>query len=78
MESREPIIEGQTLTWGPYHLPAAGNKAHNPFGIHTMMHDCGNLALHLEGAKVCRSRVAGGYPSDHYPVCARFCWTKYR
>ncbi len=51
MESREPIIDGQSLAWGPYHLPAAGNKAHNPFGIHTMMHDCGNLALHLEGAK---------------------------
>ena len=40
-----------TYTWGPYHLPAAGNKAHNQFGIHTMMHDCVDMQLHLEEAR---------------------------
>ncbi len=51
LASREPAIDGQSLTWGPYHLPAAGNKAHNPYGIHTMMHGCVDMHLHLEGAK---------------------------
>ncbi|MEW5960641.1 MAG: hypothetical protein AB1801_23200, partial [Chloroflexota bacterium] len=59
LESHEPAIAGQTLTWGPYHLPAAGNKAHNPYGIHTMMHDCLDLPLHLEGAKALVGN--GGY-----------------
>jgi len=59
LESREPISNGQSLTWGPYHLPAAGNKAHNPFGIHTMMHDCVDMHLHLEGAKSLAGN--GGY-----------------
>lgn len=52
MDSREPISRGQSLTWGPYHLPAAGIKAHNPYGIHTLMESCDGIpALHLEGAK---------------------------
>lgn len=52
LEQREPQVNGQTLTWGPYHLPSAGNKLHNPFGIHTLMNDCQETpALHLEGAK---------------------------
>jgi hypothetical protein len=52
LEQREPQINGQTLTWGPYHLPSAGNKLHNPFGIHTLMNDCQETpALHLEGAR---------------------------
>ena len=59
LENREPDIDGQTLTWGPYHLPAAGNKAHNPYGIHTMMHDCADMYLHLEGAKTLIGN--GGY-----------------
>ncbi len=59
LESREPISNGQSLTWGPYHLPAAGNKAHNPFGIHTMMHDCIDMHLHLEGARALIGN--GGY-----------------
>lgn len=59
LENREPISAGQTLTWGPYHLPAAGNKAHNPYGIHTLMHDCMDMPLHLEGAKALVGN--GGY-----------------
>ena len=59
LESREPTIAGQTLTWGPYNLPAAGNKAHNPYGIHIIMHDCAELPLHLEGAKTLVGN--GGY-----------------
>ncbi|MEM7348377.1 MAG: hypothetical protein AAF485_29455, partial [Chloroflexota bacterium] len=57
MESREPVTtgqvaSGQTLTWGPYNLPAAGITVHNPFGIHTLMPDCSEPpGLHLEGAK---------------------------
>ncbi len=53
MDSREPIVDGQTLTWGPYHLPAAGIQVHNPYGIHTLMHFCQEgPELHLEGAKM--------------------------
>lgn len=59
LENREPLINGQTLTWGPYHLPAAGNKAHNPYGIHTLMYDCVTLPLHLEAAKMLVGN--GGY-----------------
>jgi hypothetical protein len=52
LEQREPQVNGQTLTWGPYHLPSAGNKLHNPYGIHTLMNDCWETpALHLEGAR---------------------------
>jgi len=58
LESREPVINGQTLTWGPYHLPAAGITAHNPYGIHTLMHDC-QSGLHLDGAKTLIGN--GGY-----------------
>ncbi len=59
LESREPINAGQTLIWGPYHLPAAGNRAHNPYGIHTLMHGCVDMHLHLEGAKTLIGN--GGY-----------------
>ena len=60
MENREPTVNGQTLSWGPYHLPAAGITAHNPFGIHTMMDSCDGIpALHLEGAKTLVG--SGGY-----------------
>jgi hypothetical protein len=58
MESREPAINGQTLTWGPYNLPAAGITEHNPYGIHTLMHDC-SAGLHLDGAKTLIGN--GGY-----------------
>lgn len=52
LENREPVISGQTLTWGPYHLPAAGIQEHNPYGIHTLMNDCQTApALPLEAAK---------------------------
>ncbi|GIK37362.1 MAG: hypothetical protein BroJett011_11950 [Chloroflexota bacterium] len=52
LEQREPQVNDQTLTWGPYHLPSAGNKLHNPYGIHTLMNDCRETpALHLEGAR---------------------------
>jgi hypothetical protein len=60
LENREPVISGQTLTWGPYHLPAAGVKEHNPYGIHTLMNDCqAGPALHLEAAK--QLVGSGGY-----------------
>ncbi|MBE7555186.1 MAG: hypothetical protein HS126_29400 [Anaerolineales bacterium] len=52
LEQREPRVNGQTLTWGAYHLPSAGNKLHNPYGIHTLMNDCRETpALHLDGAR---------------------------
>lgn len=68
MENREPVINGQTLTWGPYHLPAAGVQVHNPFGIHTLMDSCDGIpALHLEGAKTLVGN--GGYVNQlFYPV----------
>lgn len=68
MESREPAITGQTLTWGPYHLPAAGIKVHNPYGIHTLMESCDGIpALHLEGAKMLTGN--GGYVTQlFYPI----------
>jgi len=59
MQSREPTITGQTLTWGPYNLPAAINRTHHPYGIHTMMHGCLNPTLHLEAAKTLVGN--GGY-----------------
>lgn len=60
IDQREPTISGQTLTWGPYHLPAAGIQVHNPYGIHTLMNDCLETpALHLEGAKTLAGN--GGY-----------------
>ena len=39
-------------------LPSAGTGAHNPYGIHTLMHDC-QAGLHLEGAKMLVGN--GGY-----------------
>jgi hypothetical protein len=68
MESREPVSNGQTLTWGPYHLPAAGVQAHNPFGIHTLMDSCDGIpALHLEGTK--RLAGSGGHVTQlFYPI----------
>lgn len=52
LENHEPVISGQTLTWGPYHLPAAGIQEHNPYGIHTLMNDClTGPALPLEAAR---------------------------
>jgi len=30
--------------------------------------------LRVESTAVCRSPMAGGYPSDHFPVCAEFSW----
>jgi endonuclease/exonuclease/phosphatase family metal-dependent hydrolase len=33
--------------------------------------------LVLKTRQVCRSRMAGGYPSDHYPVCAEFSWPQH-
>ncbi len=59
MENREPTVNGQTLTWGPYNLPAAVNQTHHPYGIHTMMHGCLNPTLHLEAAKALVGN--GGY-----------------
>ncbi|MBN1995220.1 MAG: hypothetical protein JW953_21200 [Anaerolineae bacterium] len=61
LESHEPAINGQTLTWGPYHLPAAGIEVHNPYGIHTMVYFCENAppGLHLDGAKELAGN--GGY-----------------
>ncbi len=58
LENAEPVVNGQTLTWGPYNLPAAGITAHNPYGIHTLMHDC-QPGLHLDGAKTLVGN--GGY-----------------
>ncbi len=68
MENREPIINGQTLMWGPYHLPAAGIQVHNPYGIHTLMDSCDGIpALHLEGAKTLVGN--GGYITQlFYPI----------
>ncbi|GAB4443160.1 MAG: hypothetical protein Kow0031_25340 [Anaerolineae bacterium] len=68
MDSSEPLTTGNTLTWGPYHLPAAGVTAHNPFGIHTMMDSCDGIpALHLEGAKTLAG--SGGYVTQlFYPI----------
>lgn len=68
MVSREPIVDGQTLTWGPYHLPAAGVEVRNPFGIHTMMDSCDGIpALHLEGAKALVGN--GGFITQlFYPI----------
>jgi len=68
MPNREPAISGQTLTWGPYNLPAAGIQVHNPFGIHTMLDSCNGIpALHLEGAKTLVGN--GGYITQlFYPV----------
>jgi hypothetical protein len=68
MASREPTGDGQTLSWGPYHLPAAGIQVHNPYGIHTMMHACQEApGLHLEGAKMLVGN--GGYVKQlFYPI----------
>jgi|GEM_PF-5978364 len=68
MQSQEPAINGQTLTWGPYNLPAAGIKVHNPYGIHTLMESCDGIpALHLDGAKILAGN--GGYVTQlFYPI----------
>jgi hypothetical protein len=60
LAQQEPVVHGQTVTWGPYHLPSAGITAHNPFGIHTMVDSCpGPPGLHLDGAKMLIGN--GGY-----------------
>lgn len=68
LAGQEPIIAGQSLTWGPYHLPAAVNRVHNPYGIHTMIDACASPpALHMEGAK--RLTGNGGYVTQLlYPI----------
>jgi hypothetical protein len=35
----DPIIQDETIVWGPYQLPAAGHSAHNPYGAHTFVQD---------------------------------------
>ena len=35
----DPIVQGQTLVWGQFKLPAAGHTAHNPYGVHTFVQD---------------------------------------
>ena len=35
----DPDIQGQTLVWGQFKLPAAGHTAHNPYGVHTFIQD---------------------------------------
>ncbi len=35
----DPVIQGQTLVWGQFKLPAAGHTAHNPYGVHTFVQD---------------------------------------
>ncbi|MBN1220154.1 MAG: YncE family protein [Anaerolineae bacterium] len=68
MQSHEPVIDGQTLTWGPYHMPAAGVEEHNPYGSHTMVNFCETApGLHLEGAKMLAGN--GGYVTQlFYPI----------
>ncbi len=68
ISNQDPLINGQTLTWGPFHLPAAGTSVHNPRGIHTMMDSCDGIpALHLEGAK--QLTGSGGYVTQlFYPL----------
>ena len=69
LTTHEPAITGQTLTWGPYHMPAAGVEGHNPYGIHTMVYFCENAppGLHLDGAKMLVGN--GGYVTQlFYPI----------